>query len=85
MNGKPVVSSDDPLGASCGNKTIDFDLLVERDGLWYIGDSDTPFTGKTMGYWLNGQKKMEGGYRNGKIHGRMIAWDDNGQKITDGY
>ncbi len=39
----------------CG-RTVDESKLVERDGLAYEGDSETPFTGVSVKKDENGQK-----------------------------
>ena len=67
----------------CG-KTVDFSKLVERDGLWYEGDSETPFTGVAVDKYENGQKKVEGTWKDGKEEGLMTRWHENGQKEAEG-
>ena len=40
---------------------------VERDGLMYEGDSETPFTGVAVEKHENGQKAAEETYKDGKL------------------
>ena len=63
----------------CG-QTVDASKLVQRDGLTYEGDSETPFTGVVVSKHDNGQKKWEVTYKNGKRDGLMTQWRENGQK-----
>ena len=42
-------------------QTVDISKTVERDGLLYEGDSETPFTGVVVANNRYGQKTSEGG------------------------
>ena len=56
-----------------------------RKGLCYEAGSDTPFTGKAIGYWWSTpQKKVEGEWCEGKTHGKRINWYENGTKEAEG-
>ncbi len=68
--------------AGCGEKVtvVEKNKLLDRGGLLYEGNSETPFTGKTVNYWPNGQKEEEVEYRNGKLHGKFTSWYESGQK-----
>ena len=63
------------LSTSCWG--VDWDDLVERDGIYYEKFSDTPYTGK-----VNGEEK--GKLKEGKKNGRWIAYHDNGKKKLKG-
>jgi antitoxin component YwqK of YwqJK toxin-antitoxin module len=58
--------------------------LKEIDGFKYEIDSEIKFTGKYITYWekggLNGHKKEEYHYKNGKKNGLMTTWHENGNK-----
>ncbi len=58
--------------------------LVNRDGLVYEEDSDTPFTGTAVDQWPNGQKKAEIEYLAGKRQGKESSWTEKGQKLYEG-
>ena len=64
-------------------QTVDVSKLVERDGLVYEGDSETPFTGVVVGYFRNGQKSSEVTYKDGKKEGLSTHWYKNGQKNVE--
>ncbi len=66
--------------AGCGKKVVEGDKTVERGGLLYEINSETPFTGIVIGKYQNGQKKFEVGYRDGKEEGKTTCWHMNGQK-----
>ena len=63
----------------CGG-SVDGSKFVERDGLWYEGDSETPFTGAERGGYPNGQKMYEHNYKDGWPEGLSTSWHKNGQK-----
>ena len=62
----------------CGG-TVDSSKLVQRDGLMYEGDSKTPFTGVTVSWRNNGQKKQEGTYKDGMREGLWTSYFEGGQ------
>ena len=66
----------------CG-KTVDASKLVERDGLMYEGDSETPFTGGVVAKHENEQKRFEGTHKDGKLEGPWTEWHENGQKRSE--
>ena len=57
---------------------VDYDQLERRDGLRYF--EEKPFTGVTVRKYPNGQKKEEGTFKDGKLHGLETGWYSNGQK-----
>lgn len=46
----------------------------DREGLRYLNDSDTPYTGKLFNVYKNGVRSSELNYRDGKLHGPWITW-----------
>tara|TARA_B100000902_G_C27162442_1_gene839447 strand:- start:36 stop:881 length:846 start_codon:yes stop_codon:yes gene_type:complete len=69
------------LGFSQYNTPINFELLEERDGLYYQYNSPKPFSGKVF----NIQGRSEGSFRNGKKSGKFSFYFDNGQLKSQGY
>ncbi len=65
-------------------RTATLDQLVERQGLYYEINSETPFTGLLRDVYPNGQKKREGNLVRGVLDGGMTAWYENGQKKYEG-
>ena len=72
-----VEAGDPPVQA------VDAPKWVERDGLWYEGDSETPFTGVAVDKYENGQKAGEVTYKDGKHEGLRTQWHENGKKASD--
>ena len=73
------------LVAGCGSeKAIDFEQLVERDGIYYENNSEVGFTGWAVTTYENGQKKYEGAFKDGKRNGEDTGWYENGQKKYEG-
>ena len=66
----------------CGEvKTVDVSKTVERGGLRYEINSETPFTGVVVvSKYENGQKAQETTYKDGKLEGLVTKWHENGQK-----
>ena len=61
-----------PLLLSSESWAIEYDDLVEREGLKYAPFTDVPFTGKTTG-------KTQASFKDGKLHGEEVWYYDNGQ------
>jgi len=73
---------------SC-SKEVPSDQLVERDGVYYEVNSQTPFTGTTFSNWDNGQLKYKGKFIDGKHDGLHESFHESGQlwstkKFIDG-
>ena len=56
------------------------DQAEKREGIWYRKGSDAPYTGKIFSLYENGQTMNEGKYKDGKLHGFTVWWNENGQK-----
>ena len=60
------------------------ELEISGDALNEIAyHKGSPYTGKSYELHLNGQKSMEGNYKDGKEDGLWVWWYENGQKYTD--
>jgi major membrane immunogen (membrane-anchored lipoprotein) len=57
--------------------------LENRNGLKYEINSLTPFTGKYITYYNNGQKQTESNFTEGKENGLVTSWYENGQKTLE--
>ena len=70
------------LLGGCGREkqVVDFDLIEEREGIRYLKDSDTPYTGKAISLYENGQKEHETNFEDGEVDGLSVYWYENGQK-----
>ena len=55
------------------------DKLVERQGITYEVNSQTPFTGSKVSYHENGQLEYKGNYKNGEQDGLVESYHKNGQ------
>jgi antitoxin component YwqK of YwqJK toxin-antitoxin module len=62
---------------------VNGELLEKRNGIFYLKDSDTPYTGKMFRLYKNGQKLSEGNFKNGKPDGLIRGWHKNGQKMSE--
>ena len=64
---------------------INYETLVEKDGVFYTKDTNKPYSGKVFGlYEVGGQKISEGTLKDGKLDGKWTDWHDNGQKYKEG-
>ena len=64
------------------NKTFFYELDVIR-GLLFKPNTIDPFTGTAIDQFPNGKKKMNVPIKNGKIHGSVKEWAQNGKKIYE--
>ena len=64
-------------------QAVDFSKLIERDGLMYEGDSETPFTGVAVDEWRRGKKWFNSPYKDGKPEGLTTVWHPNGEKASE--
>ncbi|MDA7498494.1 toxin-antitoxin system YwqK family antitoxin [Akkermansiaceae bacterium] len=74
------------LTIGCGEKKSDgvnVDELEDREGVFYLKLSNTPYTGKSFEFHENGNKKSELTLKEGKIDGLLLQWHANGQKKTE--
>ena len=68
----------------CGDVTVDVEDLEYRNGVKYLPNEKTPFTGKAESFYENGQKKGEVNFKDGKEDGLFRWWGENGQKEAEG-
>ena len=71
------------------SKPIDNESLKDRNGVKYEQDSQSPYTGEVFELYDNGNKSLEGNYKDGLKNGIWTSWYENGQKefekdYTDG-
>ena len=59
---------------------VDWSKLEDRDGVAYLSNEETPYTGHSKGFHKNGQKAGEGNFKDGKKNGLWTTWHENGQK-----
>ena len=52
--------------------------LQNRDGVKYEINSETPFTGRLVKKYEDGQKEFEWDYTNGELDGRLTYWGKEG-------
>ena len=62
------------------SKEVVWDKLVERGGLVYEVNSQTPFTGSSVSYYDNGRLKEKENYKDGKADGLYETYYENGQQ-----
>ena len=75
------------LTIGCGEKKSDgvnSDELEDREGVFYLKNSNSPYTGKCFEFHENGQKETEMTFKGGKMDGPAVWWYENGQKETEG-
>jgi hypothetical protein len=74
------------LTIGCGEKKsegVNLDEMEVREGVAYLKNSDSPYTGKFFEFHDNGQKKAETTLKDGKPDGLSEAWFENGQKKSE--
>ena len=63
---------------SC-SKEISSDQLVKRNGITYEVNSQTPFNGRRVSYYDNGQLRGKGSFKDGELNGPYESYYENGQ------
>ena len=59
--------------------------LIKKQGVVYLNEAETPYSGKVYEDYSNGDRKMEGYYLNGKMNGVFVEWHENGDKKSEIY
>jgi len=57
---------------------MDINNLIDRGGVLYATNDDKPYTGSVFDFYENGQKKLDGRYRNGIKNGKWKWWNEDG-------
>ncbi|MGQ9847496.1 MAG: toxin-antitoxin system YwqK family antitoxin [Bacteroidales bacterium] len=66
--------------SSSAQKVVKYEDLEEINGVFYLKDSKTPFTGKCITTFPNGKLGMGGYIKNGLRDGEWIWFYENGNK-----
>ena len=72
------------LGGCGREEPVNLEELEERESIWYLKDSETPYTGESFRLFDNGQKRSEVNFTRGKLVGLFVKWHENGQKKAEG-
>ena len=72
--GEPANSLEEAEGG------FNLDQTINRNGLIYLKDSDSPYTGKLFEFHANSLKKEETNYKKGKEDGPSTQWYEDGDK-----
>ena len=68
------------LLSACAPSELPSDKLLERNGLRYEINSQTPFTGVVTEYWENGQLMFKTTFKDGELNGLHEWYHENGQE-----
>jgi len=69
--------------AGCATKKINFDQLQDRNGIYYLTNSEKPFSGEVVAY-ANGRVEFEGDLKDGLREGIWVYYYPSGQKKAEG-
>jgi antitoxin component YwqK of YwqJK toxin-antitoxin module len=61
------------------SQTVDCKKIKNENGIDYIDDLKTPYTGDCVQYYPNGKKSFEAQYKNGRACGTCKWYFENGQ------
>ena len=70
-------------GSNSKPEGVSVEKLEPRETIWYLKDSETPYTGKVYSLYPNGKMKSQRNYKDGKLDGLIFAWHENGQKFWE--
>ena len=73
------------LIVGCSKEPINYETkLIQRDRVFYIRDTNKPYSGQVFSLHQNGQKKVEGTMKDGIPDGLYTIWYKNGNKKEKG-
>ena len=72
------------IGLAWGQSKMDINNLIDRGGLLYKANDDKAFSGSVFEFYENGQKKLNGRYRNGLKNGKWTWWNEEGGTDSTG-
>ena len=55
------------LVVGCSKEPVDETILINKEGVMYLPDSDTPYTGEVFTNYDTGEKEYQGTYENGLL------------------
>ena len=67
------------LMVGCGEDAVDYSNLQDRDGIMYLPNEETPFTGRAESFYENGNKRATSTFKNEKMM-TQTRWKPNGEK-----
>ncbi|MCG8430229.1 MAG: toxin-antitoxin system YwqK family antitoxin [Candidatus Omnitrophica bacterium] len=66
------------------NREVDLNLIeANKDGIYYVKGEETPYTGRAVAYFDNGQESDEENFIEGVHNGPFKEWFRNGQLKAD--
>ena len=68
---------------ACSSERMNFNQLQDRNGMFYMVNSDKPFSGDVVSY-ANGKVEFEGKIQKGLREATWIYYHPNGQKKMEG-
>jgi antitoxin component YwqK of YwqJK toxin-antitoxin module len=68
---------------ACSSERVNFNQLQDRSGMFYLVNSDKPFSGDVVSY-ANGRVEFEGKIEKGLREGTWTSYYANGQKKMEG-
>jgi len=71
------------LIVGCSKEPINENSLVDRNDVKYQQDSQKPYSGEIFDLYDNGNKKIEGSYKDGLLDGLWTVWYEDGQKFQE--
>ena len=82
---KEEVKTEEPVAeAKPELEGVNYKELEFSKGIAFLKGSDTPYTGKSVSLYANGQKETKGNFKDGKHEGLQTFWYANGQKEAEG-
>ena len=79
-----VDMNDTALKKDAIETAVEWSKLEVRNGIRYLQNEETPFTGRAKQFYFNGQKSGEVSFKDGKGDGLATTWYENGQKKREG-
>ena len=65
-------------------KSVNYGELEQRESIWYLKGSETPYSGKAFRWGGEYQRHWQWNLRDGKKDGLHVWWHENGKKSSEG-
>ena len=80
-----VGAKEQPRSNQTNHRTVDGEMLVKCQGMYYLDIEKTPFNGRAISKHANGKKSYDAELQDGKPHGKVITYFEHGKKQFEAF
>ena len=85
LHGAEDTEKDNASGKPPPVRTVDGEMLVKWQGLYYFDIEKTPFNGRAISKHPNGKMSYDAELKGGRPHGRVSTFHENGRKQFEAH